>query len=104
MGRAGHVTGSTDKGRVTVKFLTDDVIMNAKALVTVSVVDHGLSVTDVIGKYPELASFVFFTLKNLEKKKKEKHPKGSYTFLESIINVQKIINFYWVFCFIFVTR
>ncbi|KAK7093226.1 hypothetical protein V1264_007016 [Littorina saxatilis] len=35
LGKAGHVTGSTDKGRVTVKFLTDDVIMNAKALVTV---------------------------------------------------------------------
>ncbi|KAK7093204.1 serine-rich adhesin for platelets-like [Littorina saxatilis] len=35
LGKTGHVTGITDNGSVTVKFLTDDVIMNAKALVTV---------------------------------------------------------------------
>ncbi|KAK7093237.1 E3 ubiquitin-protein ligase MIB2-like [Littorina saxatilis] len=35
LGKTGHVTGCTDNGSVTVKFLMDDVIINAKALVTV---------------------------------------------------------------------
>ncbi|KAK7093341.1 E3 ubiquitin-protein ligase MIB2-like [Littorina saxatilis] len=41
LGKTGHVSGTADDGSVTVKFLAEDVVMNANALVTVQEFKQG---------------------------------------------------------------